>query len=149
MVYVFCSVADQEVIHIQSTVCSTVNVFHNIINFYIEQHDRQYPFLFFFRENLSHSYSKSSTLKEVFRSLTMPYFQVVSYAFSRLKKKTATRCSFLIEASLINVSNWIRWSIGLLWLLKPDWYLVINLFISKYRSIWHLSFSPLFCIHNC
>ena len=41
-----------------------------IINFYIEQRDRQYTalrythFLFFFRENLSHSYSKSSISKE-------------------------------------------------------------------------------------
>ena len=71
MVHVSCSVADQEVIHTQSTVGSAVNVFHNI-NFYIEQHDRQYTalrythfLLFFFRENLSHSYSKSSILKEV------------------------------------------------------------------------------------
>ena len=72
MVHVSCSVADQVVIHIQITVCSAVNVFHNIINFYIEQHDRQYTalrythfLLFFFRENLSDSYSKSSILKEV------------------------------------------------------------------------------------
>ena len=72
VVHVSCSVADQEVIHIQSTVCSAVNVFPNIINFYIEQHDRQYTalryihfLLFFFREKLSHFYSKSSILKEV------------------------------------------------------------------------------------
>ena len=67
-----------------------------------------------------------------FRSFTMPYFQVVSYAFSR-SKKTATRCSFLIETSLMNVSYRIRWSIGFLWLLIPDWYSVINLLVSKYQ----------------
>ena len=72
MIHVSCSVADQEVIHIQRTVCSAIYVFHNIINFHIEQRDRQYTalrythfLLFFFRENLSHSYSKSSILKEV------------------------------------------------------------------------------------
>ena len=35
MIHVSCSVVDQEVIHIQSTVCSAINVFHNIINFHI------------------------------------------------------------------------------------------------------------------
>ena len=71
MVHVSCSVADQEVIHIQSTVCSAVNIFHNIINSYIEQHDRQYIALrythflvFFFRESFSHSYSKLFILRE-------------------------------------------------------------------------------------
>ena len=72
MIHVSCSVVDQEVIRIQRTVCSAIYVFHNIINFYIERRDRQYTalrythfLLFFFRENLSHSYSKSSILKEV------------------------------------------------------------------------------------
>ena len=72
MVHVSCSVADQEHIHIQSTVCSAINVFHNIINFYIEQRDRQYTalrythfLLVFFWENLSHFYSKSFILKDV------------------------------------------------------------------------------------
>ena len=127
MVHVSCSVADQEVIHIQSTVCSAVNVFHNIINFSIEQHDRQYTalrythfLLFFFRENLCHSYSKSSILKEVLDKYWHSVFKsevfLISYntllpgcvvCFLRLKK-TATRCSFLIEASPMNVSNQIR-----------------------------------------
>ena len=62
----------------------------------------------------------------------MPYFHVVSYVFSR-SKKTDTRYSCLIEASLINVSNRIRWSIWILWLLKPDWYCVINLLLSRYQ----------------
>ena len=33
----------------------------------------------------------------------------------------------------MNVSNQIRGSIGLLWLLKPDWYSVINSLVSKYQ----------------
>ena len=72
MIHVFCSVADQEVIHIQHTVCSAIYVFPNIINFYIEQCDKQYTalkythfLLFFFWENLFNSYSKLSILKEV------------------------------------------------------------------------------------
>ena len=49
------------------------------------------------------------------------------------QKNPNTRCSFLIEASLINISNQIRRSIGLFWFLKPDWYSVINLLVSKYQ----------------
>ena len=41
VVHVSCSLADQEVINIQSTVYSAINVFHNIIKSYIEQRDRQ------------------------------------------------------------------------------------------------------------
>ena len=38
------------------------------------------------------------------KSFMMPYFHVVSYAFSR-SKNTATQCSFLINASRIKDSN--------------------------------------------
>ena len=152
MVYVSCSVTDQEFIHIQSTVCSAIYVFHNIINFYIEQHDRQYTtlrythfLLFFFRENLSHAYSKSSILKEVLDKYWHSAFksEVFQISYNAVLpgcvvcffeiEKTATRCSFVIEASLMNVSNRIMLSIVLLWLLEPDWYSVINLLVSKYQ----------------
>ena len=55
VVIVSCSIADQEVIHIQSTVCSAINVFQTIINFDIKQTAWQtvtylevYPFLVLF-----------------------------------------------------------------------------------------------------
>ena len=66
VVHVSCTVADPEVI--QNTVCTAINIFHNIIYFDIKQSDRQYTalrythFLFLFGENLSDSYSKSSIL---------------------------------------------------------------------------------------
>ena len=56
------------------------------------------------------------------RSLSMPYGQVVSQAFSR-SKRTATRCSFLMNASLIRVSIWTIWSMVLLWALKEGYWI--------------------------
>ena len=45
MIHVSCSVADQEVIHIQSTVCSAIYVFHNIINFILNLYKKKYYLL--------------------------------------------------------------------------------------------------------
>ena len=59
------------------------------------------------------------------KSHNMPCFQVVSYAFSRLKKKKrrkkAITCSFLIKASLTKVSNVTKWSTMEWFLQKPHW----------------------------
>ena len=63
----------------------------------------------------------------------MPYFHVVSYAFSRSKK--IDTCSFLATTFWINVSKWTRWSK----LLLPwrNSYLHIGLKKSYKTSIYH------------
>src|SRR5215469_6646889 len=64
------------------------------------------------------------------RSLSIPYFHVVSYAFSR-SKKTATTCSRFTKPSLTQVSKRTSWSTVLLFDLKPLWYLVMILFFQE------------------
>ena len=99
VVHVSCSIADQEIIHIQSRVCSAINVFHNIIYFDIKQREVR-PFLDFSSKKTSPILTLNilSCMKvwintgilpfnpRFLRSFTMPYFQVASYAFSRSKK---------------------------------------------------------------
>jgi len=64
------------------------------------------------------------------RSRSMPYFHVVSYAFSR-SKKTDTRCSRLTKSSRIKLSSLISWSLVLRFFRKPLWYSVKMLLFSK------------------
>ena len=59
------------------------------------------------------------------RPFIIPYFQVVSCTFSRLKK-IAMKCCFWIFPSFMEVSNLTIWSIVDLWFLKPHWQLVIR-----------------------
>ena len=67
------------------------------------------------------------------RSRKIPYFQVVSYAFSK-SKNTATTCSFLTKTSRIRVSSLTKLSLELHSERKSDWTGDIRLLISKYQT---------------
>ena len=69
------------------------------------------------------------------KSLSIPYHQVVSYAFSRLKKTTTT-CSPLMKPSRIHDSKRTKWSTLHLCCLNPHWILVkMPLPSKKYISL--------------
>ena len=132
----FLAITHEEVIYKQSTGCSAIDIFNNIIYFDTKKRNRQYTnlrythFLFFFfrdkifpiltlnllscRKFLKNKAILASSPRFI-RSLTMPYFHVVSYAFS------------------INVFTRIKWSIELFRLLKQDWCSVINSLLSRYQ----------------
>ena len=67
------------------------------------------------------------------KSFMMPYFHIVSYAFSR-SKNIATQCSFLINASRIKDSNRTKWSLIPYFIRKPACFPEITLFDSRNQT---------------
>ena len=77
----------------------------------------------------------------LWRSRSIPVFQVVSNAFSMSKKTTVT-CSPFRKALRMKVSNLTNWSRVDLFFLKPLWNFEIFLFVSKnHISLLLTSFS--------
>ena len=72
-----------------------------------------------FARKLSTKFANPPLSPNTCRSRKIPYFQVVSKAFSK-SKNTATTCSFLTKASRIKVSSLTKLSMVLRSERKPD-----------------------------
>ena len=83
------------------------------------------PILTRIRRSLRYSDTKTGSLPLrpiLWRSRMIPYCQVVSYAFSKSKKRP-TACCLRANASRRYLSRLTRWSVVLRCFLKPHWLL--------------------------